>query len=59
MWVHQIKTPIAAARLLLQEEETDIQAVQNRLFDIEQYVEMVLGYLRTEDMSSDICLKEV
>ena len=59
MWVHQIKTPIAAARLLLQEEETDIQAVQNRLFEIEQYVEMVLGYLRTEDMSSDICLKEV
>ena len=59
MWVHQIKTPIAAARLLLQEEDPSPQEIQNELFKVEQYVEMVLGYLRTEDMASDICFEKV
>lgn len=59
MWVHQIKTPIAASRLLLQEEELNSGEIQNELFKIEQYVDMVLGYLRTQDLSSDLCLEEV
>lgn len=59
MWVYQIKTPIAAARLLLQEEEPKPQEIQNELFKVEQYVEMVLGYLRTEDMAADIRFQEV
>lgn len=59
MWVHQIKTPIAAARLLLQEEEPNPGEIQNELFKVEQYVEMVLSYLRTEDMASDIRFEEV
>lgn len=54
MWAHQIKTPISAMRLLLNEETPDYQAAAAELFRIEQYVEMVLGYLRTEDMSSDM-----
>lgn len=54
MWVHQIKTPIAAARLLLQENGEGQQAALSELFKIEEYVEMVLGYLRTEDMSADM-----
>ena len=59
LWVHQIKTPIAAARLLLQEEKPRPQEIQNELFKVEQYVEMVLGYLRTEDMASDIRFEEM
>ena len=39
LWVHQIKTPIAAARLLLQEEKPRPQEIQNELFKVEQYVE--------------------
>lgn len=54
MWVHQIKTPIAAARLLLTADADGNQEVLGELFRIEQYVEMVLGYLRTEDISSDM-----
>lgn len=58
MWVHQIKTPIAAMRLLLQSEHPmDQQAVLQELFKIERYVELVLGYLRMENMSSDLVLK--
>lgn len=54
LWVHQIKTPISALRLLLEEEEIQAGACRDELFQIEQYVEMVLGYLRTEDISSDM-----
>lgn len=64
MWVHQIKTPIAAMRLLLSEDAQVVHDGQgNRetlaeLFKIEQYVDMVLGYLRTEDMSADMKFRE-
>lgn len=56
MWAHQIKTPIFALRLLLQENPSTNKEALAELFKIEQYVEMVLGYLRTEDMSSDLTL---
>ena len=56
MWAHQIKTPIFALRLLLREEPEENRESGAQLFRIEQYVEMVLGYLRTEDMSADLKL---
>ena len=56
MWAHQIKTPIFALRLLLQESTEENKEKLSELFKSEQYVEMVLGYLRTEDMSSDLKL---
>lgn len=59
IWAHQIKTPIATMHLLLQTEET-VQAEQlsTELFKVEQYVEMVLGYLRLESTSTDYVLKK-
>lgn len=54
MWSHQIKTPIAAMRLLLQEEKQPLE----ELFKIEQYTEMVLHYARLEGPSSDFLIKE-
>lgn len=55
IWAHQIKTPIAAMRLLLQAERTELNSeLQEQLFRVEQYVEMVLQYLRLENMSSDL-----
>lgn len=58
MWVHQIKTPIAALRLILSENTEKNRSAVSELFRVEEYVEMVLGYLRTEDMSSDMQFKE-
>ncbi|WP_373482831.1 sensor histidine kinase [Acetobacterium sp.] len=61
LWAHQIKTPISAIGLLLQTEEGDrerTRAYGQELFKIEQYVEMVLQYLRLESMSSDLILVE-
>lgn len=58
LWAHQIKTPIAAMRLLLQSEPSgQNEEISEQLFKIEQYVEMVLGYLRTESMSGDLVIK--
>ncbi|MCR1899861.1 ATP-binding protein [Irregularibacter muris] len=58
LWAHQIKTPIAAMQLLLQSEESKTnRELLEQLFKIEQYVEMVLQYLRLESMSSDLVLK--
>ncbi|HHV28781.1 MAG TPA: HAMP domain-containing histidine kinase [Clostridium sp.] len=59
LWVHQIKTPIAAMRLILQSEETrQYHELQDQLFKIEQYVEMVMAYLRLGSNSTDFLLKE-
>lgn len=55
IWAHQIKTPIAAMRLLLQSERSDMNGeLLEQLFKVEQYVEMVMQYLRLENMSSDL-----
>lgn len=62
LWAHQIKTPISAMRLLLQSgQSTDDEKtgeLQSELFKIEQYVEMVLGFLRIESTSSDLVLQK-
>jgi signal transduction histidine kinase len=59
LWAHQIKTPIAAMRLVLQTVESEQNAeLSMELFKIEQYVEFVLQYLRVESMSSDLVLKK-
>ena len=60
LWVHQIKTPIAALQLLLQTEncKQDTMIMKQELIKIDQYAEMALHYLRLQYMSSDILLKE-
>ena len=58
MWVHQIKTPISAMRLLLQVQDcTNTKELQSELFKIEQYVNMVLSYLRIDSTSTDFLIK--
>lgn len=54
VWAHQIKTPIAAMRLSLQQEDSPLsRRVSGELFRIEQYVEMVLTYLRLDSDATD------
>ena len=60
MWVHQIKTPIAAMRLILQGDDTEQgRALSAELFRIERYVELVLSYLRLGGSSSDYMIRQV
>ena len=59
IWVHQIKTPIASMKLNLQNEDTGLsRKLSSDLLRIEQYVEMVLAYLRLDSSSSDYVFKE-
>lgn len=60
LWVHQVKTPIAASSLLigdLKDKETKSQ-LEQELFKIESYVHLVLQYLRLESFHDDLVLKQ-
>lgn len=59
MWVHQIKTPIAAMGLILQSGDSpEYSELSENLQRIEQYAEMVLCYLRLDSDSSDLVIRE-
>ena len=59
VWVHQIKTPIAAMKMMLEREDTkENRELLGELFRIERYVEMVLGYNRLESDSNDLVIRE-
>lgn len=59
VWVHQIKTPIASMRLTLQNEDTPLaRKLSSDLLRIEQYVEMVLAFLRLDSASGDYVFRE-
>ncbi|MFU0826931.1 MAG: Histidine kinase domain-containing protein [Lachnoclostridium sp.] len=59
LWAHQIKTPIAAMRLILQSEDIpQYHELNEQLFKIERYVEMVMAYLRIGSSSTDFLLKK-
>ena len=75
MWVHQIKTPIAALKLLADEAmnaylddedsaENDMRVInmyqkQNELFRVEQYVDMALQYTRLGAQTNDFVFERV
>ena len=59
LWAHQIKTPIAAMRLTLQNEDTPLsRRLTSDLGRVERYVEMVLAYLRLDASATDYVLRE-
>lgn len=59
VWVHQIKTPIASMKLNLQNEDSPMaRKLSAELFRIEQYVEMVLTFLRLDCDSTDYLFLE-
>lgn len=59
MWTHQIKTPISAIRLILENDDfKSKREIQNELFKIEQYVNSVLSYMRMNSDSTDFLIKK-
>lgn len=54
IWVHQVKTPLSAMQLILQEKDTpEYLELRSELFKLQQYIEMVLCYLRLNSPSTD------
>lgn len=61
LWVHQVKTPLAAMRLILQSGKLppeEAEALGQELFKLERYMEMLLGYLRLHSINSDLRLEQ-
>lgn len=59
VWAHQIKTPIASMHLHLQNEDSPLaRQLSSDLMRIEQYVEMVLTFLRLDSDSTDYVIRE-
>jgi signal transduction histidine kinase len=60
LWVHQIKTPIAALNLIAQSEQAvDREQLRQELFKIEQYAEAALTYQRLGSIREDLELVPV
>ena len=57
LWAHQIKVPISAMRLLLRDQPYSA-ALSSELLNIEQYVDMTLGYERMNAQSTDYIIRQ-
>lgn len=60
LWVHQIKTPIAASKLLVQDldEQTLKKQLEQEIFKIDSYTNLVLQYLRLESFHDDLSVQK-
>ena len=59
MWAHQIKTPIAAIRLILQTEDIpQNREISEEIQRIDQYADMVMCYLRLDSSYTDFIFRE-
>ena len=60
IWAHQIKTPIAAMRLMLAgRDDADARALASELSRVERYVEMAMCYLRLDGSATDYVFARV
>lgn len=60
MWTHQIKTPISAMSLILREQDTaESRELDENLRRIEQYVSMVLCYVKLDSDFNDFVITDV
>lgn len=57
-WVHQIKTPIAGLKLIIQNDYPDKKMLVE-LLKIEQYVNMALQYVRLDSIHHDLSFQKV
>lgn len=58
IWTHQIKTPLFSLSLILNDHPVDNHAAQGEVFEIEEYIESLLSYMRLESLSTDFVFEE-
>jgi len=59
-WVHEIKTPIASTRLIIENNQNSVtQNIKEEIKKIEEYIEQVLFYSRSNHVSKDYMIKEL
>ena len=57
--IHQVKLPISAMQLLLEEENPSEENLKSQLLRINQYTDIVLAYLRKNASETDFVFKEI
>lgn len=58
-WVHEIKTPIASTKLILENNECEIASkISYEIKKIEGFIEQTLYYSKSENVSKDYIIKE-
>lgn len=59
-WVHEIKTPIASAKLVIENNQNEVtNKIDYRISKIEEYVEQALYYSRSNNANKDYIIKEI
>ena len=59
MWVHEIKTPIASAKLILDNDDSNSgEKISYEMKRVEGFIEQALYYARSNDVSKDYIIKE-
>lgn len=57
-WGHQIKTPLAAMKLILEEyDPSDQELLKNQIFRVEESIQMMLAYIRMGEATKDFVFK--
>ncbi|MBK1809824.1 sensor histidine kinase [Clostridium sp. YIM B02505] len=57
-WVHEIKTPISSTRLILENNQNSVtKSIDYELMKIEDYIEQVLYYSRSNNVGKDYIIK--
>ena len=60
MWVHEIKTPLAASKLIMQNNPSESNAsVEEELDKVEGFVEQALFYARSTTLEKDYLIKQM
>lgn len=60
IWVHEVKTPLAAAMLIIENNQNEVtKNIDYEIKKIEEYIEQVLYYARSNNVSKDYIIKAV
>ena len=58
LWVHQIKTPISAMRLLLDARDDETaRLLRQELFKVDQYADLALKFVKLGEISGDLVVE--
>ena len=58
IWTHQIKTPLFSLDLILNDHPVDDHVAKAEVFEIEEYINSLLSYMRLESLSTDFVFEE-
>ncbi|MEG0307567.1 MAG: sensor histidine kinase [Clostridium sp.] len=60
MWVHEIKTPIASTKLIIENNKNEVtERINLQINRVEDFIEQVLFYARSSDVSKDYIIKRI